>query len=478
MASRRVESAPAPLWVAATACAALGSAATIGTGAALAGDLGAALVAALLGGVALVVILALRWVDSLGPFALCLPLPALYATGDVRIPTALVAALVVVTGWGLSRGLSRHPLAAHASSARSLAFLVMAVLLASLFAQERVAAARESLNFVLLLGVFLFAMDEVGRSSDRADVFARWLAWGAALAGGAAVLETVGVLPGRFPLAGTGLFRAAGGFGWPNELAMFLVISLPISIYALRVARSSGGRLLAASGVLAVVLGLAMTFSRGSWLAAASAPVVLVLAREGKLAFRFWGLAVLAGLVIDLGSGGALSARVAGTTGDALVGQRLLLTGAGLLMFQASPIVGVGPGGFGDALEAFGPQISGLFEFVGSAHNGYVHVAAETGIIGLTALVYFVASTLSALVRAAREPGFATAEGLDGAPRTRVDRTSTHRDRAFRVALLWSFATACIVSLFEWPFAHGIGQLIVMVAALGRTKVLPATAVR
>jgi O-antigen ligase len=228
---------------------------------------------------------------------------------------------------------------------------------------------------------------------------------------------------------------------------MFLTISLPLAVGSLRMADTTLGRSAAVAAIGAVALGLAATFSRGSWVTAAAAPVVLIFAGEGRLAVRFCGAALLAGLAIDVASGGALSTRVAATTGDVLVAQRLLLSGAGLLMFRSSPLVGVGPGGFGEALEAFGPQISGLFDFVGSAHNGYVHVAAEAGVIGLLAFVAFVVTTLVALVGGAR---------------------SNAPGRTVRVALLWSFAAAAIVSAFEWPFAHGVAELIVLVAASGR----------
>ena len=39
--------------------------------------------------------------------------------------------------------------------------------------------------------------------------------------------------------------------------------------------------------------------------------------------------------------------------------------------------------------------------------------------------------------------------------------------RDVRVALLWSFTTACLVTFFEWPFAHGVGELVVLVAGAG-----------
>jgi O-antigen ligase len=443
-----------PAVAAAAGCAALGATAFVGLSATMHGDLVGAVVAGALCAALLSGAIAVGWIDPMGPLVASLALPALYADDDVRVSAALVAAVVVVAGWALGRGLDRRPLAAHPGAARSFTWLVAAMLVAALFADARVPAVRESVNFVVLLGVFLFALERVDRSPEQAHVFVRWATIGGALAGVAAGLETIGALPGRFPLAGTGLSRAAGGFGWPNELAMYLTISLPLALCTMRTTRGAAARLAAAAAVGAIALGLAATFSRGSWVAAAAAPAVLVLVGETKLALRFWGATLLVGVVIDVSSGGAVSARIGATSGDALVAQRLLLTGAGLLMFQSSPLFGVGPGGFGDALEAFGPQISGLFDFVGSAHNGYVHIAAEAGVLGLLAFVSFVATTLLVLARSAR-----AARGAGDAQ---------NRERALRVALLWSFTAASIVTLFEWPFGHGVAELIVLVAATGR----------
>ena len=33
--------------------------------------------------------------------------------------------------------------------------------------------------------------------------------------------------------------------------------------------------------------------------------------------------------------------------------------------------------------------------------------------------------------------------------------------------LFWSFTAACAISFAEWTFAHGVGQLIMLVAAMG-----------
>jgi O-antigen ligase len=440
--------------VGAAAATGFGMAIMLGLSAAASGVLAPAVAAGAIFGISFVSVLALGWVRPLPLLVLTLPLPALYSTEDFRLPLVLFLAALIVFGWFLGRTRDRRPLFALPGAMTPFLGLLGAVVLAAIFADQIVPALRETANFLLFVGLFAVALDTFTSEHDAVDTCATWITVAAAGAGLAAVMEALGLLPGRFPLAGTGFFRAAGGFGWPNELAMFLAVASPWVVYRVRVSRHAGARMIALAALGALGLGLAATFSRGSWLAVTLSPAVLLLVGRWRFVLGYWAVLLLAALVVDVGTGGALSTRVVGTAQDALVAQRLLLTGAGLLMFQSSPIVGVGPGGFGDALEAFGPQISGLFDFVGSAHNGYVHVAAEMGVVGLVAFLYLVVSTWVALLRGARRAGRAS----DG---------DAPRRRALLAALLWSFTAACIVSGFEWPFAHGVGELIVLVAAAG-----------
>ncbi|MCH7533591.1 MAG: hypothetical protein IIB36_17785, partial [Gemmatimonadetes bacterium] len=60
--------------------------------------------------------------------------------------------------------------------------------------------------------------------------------------------------------------------------------------------------------------------------------------------------------------------------------------------------------------------------------------------------------TLWTLSRTARAP----ADGLEA-----------ERGRSLRVTVFWSFAVACTIGFAEWTFAQGIGQLIMLVAAMG-----------
>lgn len=401
----------------------------------------------------LLILLAGGWVDGLVLLALALPLPALYSGDAARLSPAAAMTGVVVLGWMLRRGADRRPLDFGVLPRRPTLLFAGAVAVSAAFAQAMLPALRELVNLWLMLALLLVAAD-AGRSEPAgAGRVARAIALVAGIAGVLAVLEAVGVLPGRFPRAGTPFNRAALGFEWPNELAMFFALALPFSVHARTAAARAGGRALATAGVVSCMLGLTATFSRGSWLAALTATGVLLLTGERRRTLRIWAVALLLVLAVDVATGGTIRSRIAATMTDQVVPQRLALQLTGLLMFQAHPVVGVGPGGFGEALDRFGPQVAWLWDYVGSAHNLYIHVAAEMGAVGLVALLVFLGAVFIALLRSAR------AAVRD--PEMSTEATSLRR------TALWAFATACLVGMVEWPFAHGIGQLVMLIAGLG-----------
>lgn len=401
-------------------------------------------------------IVAAGWVDGVLLLALALPLPAAYSSETLRISPALLVTVLVVPAWLLRRTLEGRTLSFGAMPRLATVLLGGAVLLAALFAQARLPALRELITFALLFGVLLMAADEVAARPKKAHAIALALAAAAGVSGAFALLEAAGVLPGRFPRADSPFYRAAFGFTWPNELGQYFALSLPFTAYARSIARSRLARAMGTAGVVSCVLGLAATFSRGSWLTALAATATLGLIGERRLMLRVWAAGLVGIVALDLVSGGALSGRVASAAVDQVVAQRFALQYVGLLIFRAHPVVGIGPGGFEVGLERYGPQISWLWDYVGSAHNLYIHMAAETGAIGLAALLAFLGAVLLVLVRSARRARAAAAAGASPAD-----------DAALRRSLAWSFGTVCVAGMFEWPFAHGIGQLIMLIAGMG-----------
>jgi O-antigen ligase len=77
---------------------------------------------------------------------------------------------------------------------------------------------------------------------------------------------------------------------------------------------------------------------------------------------------------------------------------------AGVRMFAAHPFLGVGIGNYSVAYPAFHPR--GWYASLEHAHNYYINIAAEAGIIGLTSYSLMVGSALwysYAIVRRTRD---------------------------------------------------------------------------
>lgn len=404
--------------------------------------------------------------DGLALLALSLPLPALITSDFARIPPAPLLTAAIIVAW-LLHGVATRPRLLPLPRRSALAF-VLAVVLATAFASHRVVAARELVNLLLMIGLLVAATSELTCSPGRVRTLARVVAVTAGLAGIVAGLETMGAIPGRFRLIGTSLFRATAGFGWPNELGMFLAVALPLAVYGVRVARTALRKVAALALLAGAAAGLVATFSRGSWLAVLTAAPILFFAGDWRLPTRLLlGFAVGA-VILDLALGGAIRERALATIEDPYVVQRAALMLTGVLMFLAHPIVGVGPGGFAESLSEFGPQVPWLWDYVGSSHNAYIEVAAETGILGLAGFLALLGTTLWILLKSARREARSEQVGVEvPAPTSDAPRRRPVRGLTLRRTLLWSFAAVCTGSFTVWPFAHGVGQLAMLVAAMG-----------
>lgn len=401
---------------------------------------------------ALVALITAEWLDGLALVVLSLPLPALFSSAGLRVAPVAGITAIVVLAWTLRRGVESEPTDLSALPRRSVLFLLAAVTVAAVFAAQKGAAIREVINLGFIVGFLAIATAELTGDVRRIRTLAWLLTMLMGMSGAVAALQAVAVLPSAFALPGSAFQRATLGFAWPNDLGMFMALGIPVCVYALQSARTPRLRMLAAACLGGALLGLVASFSRGSWLAVVASTIVLLFTGQRRFVLRIWLAAIAAAAVIEVISGGAIIGRITSQIGGSFFDQRAALTLAGLLMFQAHPVVGVGPGGFGAALDHFGAQIPWLWDYVGSAHNSYVHMAAETGAVGLVALLGFFAGGLLVMMRAAR----------------RMHRSPQPGDDLHLMnALLWSFATAAAVALVEWVFAHGIGEQMMLVAAMG-----------
>ena len=169
--------------------------------------------------------------------------------------------------------------------------------------------------------------------------------------------------------------------------------------------------------VVALLLAaLAASFSRGAWVGAVCGLLVMALA-QGRRTAR-WMIAALCigALVLALGGVGLLPPAVAErlssitrnlaffdastaqvTTETFAIVERMAQIQAGWRMFMAHPLTGVGPGNYTPAYPDF--AVLPWYSSRGHAHNYYLHMAAEAGIIGALAyLALLIGACHQALV--------------------------------------------------------------------------------
>jgi O-antigen ligase len=237
---------------------------------------------------------------------------------------------------------------------------------------------------------------------DRLDLF---------LVAGAMILTTVveGAVGVYQALTGTGAsyageyVRAVGTFGAEQVLAMGALIGYGM-VVTLALALAARGRLRVHLVGLAVALGLplALSLSRGAWIATALAIVVVLIAWNWKVAVMCGALLVviLGGLTL---SGNKTSATYAervtsigssGSAPDRSVQDRYALWGAAVGMWRDHPVFGVGLKDFHRYRDTYAPMslsagsdvddlTSGFRrEPLLSAHNQYLMVLSEQGVVG------------------------------------------------------------------------------------------------
>lgn len=259
-------------------------------------------------------------------------------------------------------------------------------------------------NFLLFLVIYVAAR-------DRRDI----LALAAFFAAGSAIAAASAVLTPPSSAAYAGVARAAGTFGDPNYLAAALVMGFALSV-ALSRARSITvpGQALALAVALLCLVGILLTVSRGG-LIALSVAVLAAICLAGR-----WRRKILLGGVVVLLFAVVYFAVLASPTtrsrlhesGDGGSG-RTTIWKVGWREVQHNAIVGVGAGNFSDAGAKYvlkpgtinhsaAVDTAYFIDTPTVAHNTYLEVLAEGGIIGAALYFGIVLTSLGCVYKAAR----------------------------------------------------------------------------
>ena len=174
--------------------------------------------------------------------------------------------------------------------------------------------------------------------------------------------------------------RYLGIFHDPNDLAIFFISALPMAWYGARRFRESPLQYLFHAASVVIVYALYLTKSRGGML---SLGVILLLMLWRH--FDFVKAAVVTGILAVIGAGLQLRKESIGG-GDQSSLDRIDGWALGMELFQSHPLFGVGYNHFMD------------YYFL-TAHNSFVLVLSETGIVGYVLWVSFFIALMALLLR-------------------------------------------------------------------------------
>jgi putative inorganic carbon (HCO3(-)) transporter len=414
------------------------------------------LVAAGLLGTMAVVLILLHPVWGLIALIPLIPSSALISIqiGGVGVGAMEALLLLILVAWLLRMTASRQIVIPH-PPLLLLWLLWLGVILASwLVALSLGAALTESLKWLEMLALYLFVVANVERRHLP------WLVGAILLAGMAqALLGLYQFLfragPEGFLLFGGRFLRAYGTFRQPNPYAGYLGLVLPIAFsltlwgmtnlrlptnrQPTQTVRFAAPYYLLPTAYCLVSFGLMLAAlyasqSRGAWIGFAVAVVAVSLARGG-------GTAALLGLVVAaLAMAGAMGAfqvlppTIIQRFSDALTAlsipdiataevtnanfaaiERLAHWKAAIDMWRDHPWLGVGFGNYAAVYPAY--AIGRWLDPLGHAHNYYLNVGAETGLIGFVAYgLFWLAAFGLGWIAAHRSSGFqrAVAAGCVG----------------------------------------------------------------
>lgn len=199
--------------------------------------------------------------------------------------------------------------------------------------------------------------------------------------------------------------RAGSTFGGAQGLAIFLASLISIGLAHLLRPPSRGMLVLAVISVAITIGGLVVADSRGGFLGAAAAFVVMAAVlypTVGRVLLVCAPLAVGSGVVVLAmlpGWDGSIATLIPGQRAAAVL-DRLEIWRAAFAVWSEHPFTGVGLANFRD--HAMQRQINlevplGYESF--HAHNTYIEVLVDTGLLGLACYIFFLVATFVCLTR-------------------------------------------------------------------------------
>lgn len=285
-----------------------------------------------------------------------------------------------------------------------------------------------------------------------------------------------------------GGLRVYGTFNQPNPYAGYINMSLPITLSLTLLGRNWATRILA--GIAAISLGAAeyLTKSNGGEIAISVAilfifvvgfPQLRKLAAVGAVGVLLLVATLLAGVIpqrltlpILRKLGLVAISFTSPSAQDFSTAERLAHWIAGINMFMDHPLTGVGIGNYG---AAYGPYHVTIFvNSLDHAHNYYINISAETGIIGLTTFALLLVAMFVAGGHAYKtiSKKYMQLKAARTTPKAGMSRLEMLRsssmfsilanDRAVAIGLLASLIGICTHNFVDNLYVHGMTILFAL----------------
>ena len=292
--------------------------------------------------------------------------------------------------------------------------------------------------------------------------------------------------------------RVYGTFGQPNPYAGYINITLALAIALMLLGSNWPTRILSACTAIPLAGVEYYSQSKGGWMAIGAA-VIFILAvgfprLRGLLYAAFIGVlgiigAYIAGKIpssaIDpiLTKIGVINISFTNPSPDNYANsERVAHWIAGIHMFQDHPLLGIGIGNYQDAYSAYH---LGIFVVpLGHAHNYYINIAAEAGLLGLTTFMLFLLTVFVAghhayqainkryqqlKTQKLQPQGIAKMVASSNSSRCLA---TLGNDRALAIGLLAALLSVCVHNLVDNLYVHAMTSLfalqLVLLIGLGR----------
>jgi len=316
--------------------------------------------------------------------------------GPVKVTTSYVLFGILIGVWVVREILPNPPVWQRTSLDWPVVFFALATYASVLgltgnYDVQLVALLKATGGFVL----FFIATQSL---RSRGDV---WLVVGAVLATGLLQsIETIlPVVNGTVVVSDA--TRATGTVNEPNDFAGYLVLVGPLAVAAGLLLRNRWAVLVGSIGTLLFGAALVATLSRSGWLGIGIAVITLaVLLPQRRRQVGLIGAAVLAVLLMG-GLAGPIADRLGNQAGSSPLDTfmaRVPIWTAAVGMTVSHPIFGVGVDNFQNFIDDFNPDLG-----VNIAHNLFLNIAAERGLLGLATFVWLVVMLFKVLLRALAE---------------------------------------------------------------------------